>query len=80
MKVCSQGALLAEGGLTMDEAVGYTLSLNGVSHAIIGCRNETDVDDNARIARQFKPFDAAKMRELEARTKAQHDTFAYYKK
>jgi predicted aldo/keto reductase-like oxidoreductase len=80
MKTCSQGALLEGGALTMNEAVGYVLSLGGVSHAIIGCTTEAEVDDNARIARQFKPFDATKMRELEARTKAQHETYAYYKK
>ena len=80
MKTCSQGALLEGGALTMDEAAGYVLSLGGVSHAIIGCTTEAEVDDNARIARQFRPFDAPKMRELETRTKAQHETYAYYKK
>ena len=78
MKTCSQGALLET--VTMDEAVGYALTLPGVTHAIIGCKTENEVDDNARIARAFKPFDAAKMRELESRTKAEHESLAYYKK
>ena len=78
MKTCSQGALLDT--LSMDEAVGYALSLSGVTHAIIGCKTEKEVDDNARIVRAFKPFEPAKMRELESRTKAEHESFAYYKK
>jgi predicted aldo/keto reductase-like oxidoreductase len=78
MKTCSQGALLDT--LTMDEALGYALSLTGVTHAIVGCKTEAEVDDNARIVRNFKTYDAAKMRELEARTKNDHESFAYYKK
>ena len=80
MKTCSQGALLEDGTLSMEEAIGYSLSLNGVCHVIIGCKSEAEVDDNARIVRQFKPFEHAKLRELEARTKAAHESFAYYKK
>jgi predicted aldo/keto reductase-like oxidoreductase len=80
MKTCAQGALLEGGTLKMDEAVGYTLSLPGVSHTIIGCKTEAEVDDNARIARAFKPLDNAVMRDLEARTKSDHASFAYYKK
>ena len=80
MKVCAQGALLDPGALKMDEAVGYVLSLPGVSHVIIGCKTEAEVDDNARIAREFKPLDNDAMRGLEARTKADHARFAYFKK
>lgn len=80
MKTCAQGALLGPDALTMDEALGYVLSLEGVCHAIIGCKTEAEVDDNARIAREFKPFTAARMRELEARTQADQASFVYYKK
>src|SRR5262245_15163286 len=38
MKVCAQGALLGPRGLSMDEAMGYVLSLAGVSHVIVGCK------------------------------------------
>jgi predicted aldo/keto reductase-like oxidoreductase len=78
MKVCAQGALLD--ALTMDEAVGYTLSLSGVSHVIIGCRTEAEVDDNARIVREFRTLDETTMRALEARTRARQAEFSYYKK
>ncbi len=78
MKVCAQGALLDE--LTMEESVGYTLSLPGVSHVIIGCKTEAEVDDNARIAREFKPMDDSMMRALELRTSKKQADFTYYKK
>ena len=79
MKVCAQGALLGPGNLSMDEAMGYVLSTPGVSLTIVGCKTEAEVDDNARIAREFKTFTPQRMRELEARTRANHDAFTYYK-
>jgi len=79
MKTCAQGAMLRPGGLKMDEALGYVLSLESVCHAIVGCSTEAEVDENARIAREFKPFEPARMRELEARTKRAQEEFTYYK-
>ena len=79
MKVCAQGALLGPRNLSMDDALGYALSLNGVSHAIVGCKTAAEVEDNARIVRQFQPFADKRMRELETRTKSGHEMFAYYK-
>src|SRR5947208_3149638 len=80
MKVCAQGALLGPKALSMDEAMGYVLSLPGVSHVIVGCKTPAEVDDNARIARRFAPLDEARRRALEGRTRASADTFTYYKK
>ncbi|MBA3709393.1 MAG: aldo/keto reductase [Planctomycetes bacterium] len=80
MKVAAQGALLGRGGLTMDEAMGYALSLPGVTHAIVGCTTVAEVDDNARIARAYVPFEPARMRALEARTRARSADFSYFKK
>jgi predicted aldo/keto reductase-like oxidoreductase len=80
MKVCAQGALLGPGGITMDEAIGYVLSLPGVSHVIVGCKTAAEVDDNARIVREFVPFTDEKMRELESRTQDDARTFSYFKK
>jgi len=80
MKVCGQGALLSRGGLTMDDCLGYVLSLPAVSTAIIGCWTPAEVDDNARSVRQFAPFDAARMRELEHRTEGDAAALAYYKR
>jgi predicted aldo/keto reductase-like oxidoreductase len=80
MKVAAQGALLGPGGLTMEEALGYALSLPGVTHAIVGCATPAEVDDNARLARGFAPFDAARMAALEARTRARAQEYGYFKK
>ena len=80
MKVCAQGALLGRGKLAMREALGYAWSLAGVSTAIVGCQSAEEVDENARTAREFCPLDEAKMRELEARTRAAAATFGYYKR
>ena len=53
MKSTAQGRLLANGTVTMAEAMGYVLSLPAVSTLIIGCETPTEVDENAKIARQF---------------------------
>jgi aryl-alcohol dehydrogenase-like predicted oxidoreductase len=80
MKVCAQGRLLGRGRLTMDEALGYVLSQEGVSLAIVGCSTPKEVDENAQIVRAFTPFDAGRLRELEDRTRAEAVAYGYYKR
>jgi aryl-alcohol dehydrogenase-like predicted oxidoreductase len=80
MKTCAGGKLLGRGRLTPDEALGYVLSLPGVSHVIVGCRTPAEVEENIRIVRQFVPFDEARLRALEERTRRHAPTYAYYKK
>ncbi|MFI5457656.1 MAG: aldo/keto reductase [Isosphaerales bacterium] len=82
MKVYAAGALLHGGSipLTPGEAMGYVLSLAGVSTVIIGCSSPAEVDENARIARTFQPFDEPAMRGLEERTHARAGVFTAYKK
>lgn len=80
MKVCSQGALLGRGGLSMSEAMGYVLSLPGVSNVIVGCRSPAEVDENAEIARRFAPLDPQRMQELEKQTARIARQATYYKK
>src|SRR2546428_2626378 len=63
MKVCAQGRLLGRNRLNMNEAMGYVLSLPGVSLVIVGCQTPEEVDANAHIARQFTPLDEARLRE-----------------
>ena len=72
MKVYAAGVLLHGGSLALTpaEAMGYVLSLPGVSTVIIGCSSPDEVDENAGIARTFQPFDEPAMRSLEARTHA----------
>jgi predicted aldo/keto reductase-like oxidoreductase len=89
MKVYAQGAILQSGpfgrllgktGLTPEEALGYSLSLTDVATAIIGCKTPAEVDENVRIARQFRPFDEGQMQKLEQRTQRAADSFTSYKK
>jgi predicted aldo/keto reductase-like oxidoreductase len=82
MKVYAAGALLRAGSLgsTSAEAMGYVLSLPGVSTVIIGCSSPDEVDDNARIARAFQPFDGTAMRAIEQRISPRAGFFTSYKK
>jgi len=80
MKVYAQGALLGRDTLTPDDAMGYVLSLPGVSTVVVGCRTPAEVDDNARMARQFAPFEAPRLRQLEARTHRRAAVLTAYKK
>src|SRR5947209_9386400 len=59
MKVYAAGVLVRAGahGLTPSQAMGYVLSLPGVSTVVIGCSSPDEVDENARIARDFRPLD-----------------------
>jgi aryl-alcohol dehydrogenase-like predicted oxidoreductase len=82
MKVYAAGVLLRQGAnsLTSAEAMGYVLSLPGVSTVIIGCSSPAEVDDNARIAREFQPFDVPTMRALEEKTQRRAAIFTSYKR
>ena len=80
MKSTAQGVLLENGTLTMEEAMGYVLSLPGVSTLIIGCKTPAEVDENARFARQFAAFTAEQLQELEGRTRPNADEFSYFKR
>jgi predicted aldo/keto reductase-like oxidoreductase len=84
MKVYAAGALVQGAGealsVTSADAMGYVLSLSGVSTVVIGCSSPAEVDDNARIARSFQPFDERKMRSLELRTQPHAGFFTAYKR
>jgi aryl-alcohol dehydrogenase-like predicted oxidoreductase len=84
MKVYAAGALVQGAGealsVTSADAMGYVLSLPGVSTVVIGCSSPAEVDDNARIARSFQPFDASVMRSLEERSRARAGFFTGYKR
>jgi predicted aldo/keto reductase-like oxidoreductase len=73
MKVCAQKRILA--CMSMAEALGYAWSIPGVSLAIVGCETPAEVDENAEIARAFRPLTPDAMRDLEIRT--QDDAWAY---
>lgn len=80
MKVTAQDALLAPGCLSMAEAIGYPLSLEGVSTAIIGCRSPAQVSENAAIARRLQRLSPQALRGLEERTREGAEAFGYFKR
>jgi aryl-alcohol dehydrogenase-like predicted oxidoreductase len=82
MKVYAAGVLLRGGAntITSAEAMGYVLSLPGVSTVIIGCSSPAEVDENASNARMFQPFDEPTMRALEEKTHSRAGVFTSYKR
>jgi predicted aldo/keto reductase-like oxidoreductase len=79
MKTCAQGRLLNPGRLTMAESLGYVWSIPGVSMAVVGCDSPAHVQENAEIARTFRPLSAEQMRQLEARIRHQPGWHDYFK-
>lgn len=64
MKVAGRGTLLGRPGVKMDDLLGYTLS-HPVATAVVGISETWQVDDNARIAREFRPLPGEEKRALE---------------
>ena len=69
MKVAAyDGRIFRHGGITsMEEALGYVLS-HDVATAIIGISSTDELEENARIAREFTPLGEAALADLEKRT------------
>ena len=61
------------------EAMGYVLSLPGVSTVVIGCSSPDEVDQNAQIARDFRPFDPPAIHAIEQHTGPNAGYFTSYK-
>jgi len=66
MKTVGAGRILREKAASLDDALGYVLSLP-ISTAIMGCDAVSQVDDDVRIASAAKPLDAAGMQRLRDR-------------
>lgn len=82
MKVYAAGMLVRAGvhGLTTSQAMGYVLSLSGVSTVVIGCSSPDEVEENARIAREFRPMDPASVHAVEQHTGPHAGSFNSYKR
>lgn len=80
MKVYGAGTLVGRGKLTAAEAMGYVLSLPGVSTVVIGCASPAEVAENVQAARDFTPLDEGQLKALEERTRPQAATFTSYKR
>ena len=64
-----EGVVIANGPGTIGirEALHYTLSLP-VSTVIVGCDSIAQLEENVRLAREFKPLSGAQMAAIEAKT------------
>jgi predicted aldo/keto reductase-like oxidoreductase len=84
MKVYAAGALFRGDArsrpVASTQAMGYVLSLPGVSTVVIGCSTPAEVDENAQIARAFQSYDASTMRAIEERTISRASVYTSYKK
>lgn len=79
MKVLGRGAIFKSPGIKdAKEAIRYTLSLP-VSTVIIGCSSPKEVEENVRIAKDFKPLSQEEMRRLESLTKGYFGDVNYFK-
>ena len=68
MNIYAQGARLGPDNRTSKDAMGYVLSLPGVSTVVVGCRTPAEVDANVHIARQFTAFAPQHLHWLAMRT------------
>jgi len=81
MKVFAAGALVGSGGpCSPAEAMGYVLSLPGVSHVVVGCSTPAEVEVNVRVAREFRPMPLGWQRDLEQRLRPRASEFTSYKR
>jgi uncharacterized protein len=69
MKVTGIGRIFRDDGITsMEQALGYVYSFP-VSTAIVGISTVAELEENVRIARNFKPYSPEEMSHLEERTR-----------
>ena len=80
MKVFAAGSLVGRSGIcTPAEAMGYVLSLPGVSTVIIGCRTPSEVEVNVQAAGSFRPMSDDTKILLENRSRIREAEFTSYK-
>ncbi|WP_291321948.1 aldo/keto reductase [Desulfonatronospira sp.] len=79
MKVTAVSRILKPGGaVSMQEALGYTLSFP-VSTAIVGISSVEQVEENARIAREFESFSSNKLARIEDKVRPNQDQANFFK-
>ena len=81
MKVYAAGELVEpRGPCSPADAMGYVLSLEGVSCAVVGCRTPDEVEENAEVARQFQSLSKDRLHDLEERIRPAEAMYTSYKK
>lgn len=69
MKVPAYGRLLKPGALSsMNQAMGYVLSLDGVHSCLIAAESVQQLQANVRVASQFQPLNPSQLSEIETLT------------
>lgn len=79
MKVYGAGVAL-KAGVPPDIAMRYVLSQSGISNVVIGCSSPQEVEQNARIARDFTPMTNEECRAIESQTTKVAPQLTSYKK
>jgi hypothetical protein len=80
MKVPALGKIFKPGGLaTMEQAMGYVLTLP-VSTLVIGIKTIPELEENVRIATNFKPLTPEEMTKLETLTKPYYADATFFKR
>ena len=79
MKIPARGRMFREGGITgMEPAMRYVLTLP-VSTVIVGIDDLGQLEENVRIAREFKPMTGEEMKSTEELTKPYHADASWFK-
>jgi aryl-alcohol dehydrogenase-like predicted oxidoreductase len=79
MKIPARDRIFDHGGiLTMKEAMSYTMSLP-VSTIIVGIDKVAELEENVRIAQEFKPLTADEMLDIEDKVKPHYEHLMFYK-
>ncbi len=81
MKVPAYGKLLQPGILSsMEQAMGYSLSLPGVHCCIIAAENPEQLEANVTVARNYTPLDTAQMTQIEQLTTNAGEDGAFFRR
>ena len=80
MKVPAYGRLFKPGILEgMHQALGYTLSQQGVHCAIIAAESIEHLEENVQVAQAFQPLEAAALAEIEQKTAAAWEDNTFFR-
>jgi predicted aldo/keto reductase-like oxidoreductase len=79
MKVPARGRIFRDGGITtMKDAMSYVLTLP-VSTVIVGISKLDELEENVRLAKEFRPLPDTDMRRLEELTRPYAEDAAFFK-
>lgn len=79
MKIPARDRIFSNGGIiTMKEAMDYVMTLP-VSTIIVGLDKIAELEENIRIAKEFKPLTADQMLAIEAKTKPHYKDLLFFK-